>query len=86
LTGDLNTTLLGEYIWLAYDTRYGEGNQFVVAASYYVSDSMRSINLYRIIFGKTLYLWQKDVLLVSINDIPSVTFENGAIMYLDSNT
>ena len=38
LTGDKDTFLLGEYIWLSYDSLYGEGNQFVVAATHYESD------------------------------------------------
>jgi hypothetical protein len=49
--GDVNTTLLGEYIWLSYDGLPGQSQQPIIAASYYLSPTTRSINLYKVLEG-----------------------------------
>jgi len=58
----------------------------VIAASYYLSDTLRAINLYKIVGGAFLTLWQQDALFISVNDIDSLTFESGTIMYVESET
>jgi hypothetical protein len=49
---------LGEYIWIAKDTSPGKNDEnIIIAASYQISDKIRSINLYKMASGN-LTLWQ----------------------------
>jgi len=85
--GDVNTTLLGEYIWLSKDGLPGSGQQPIIAASYYVSPTQRSINLYKVRDNDfNLFLWQKDALVISTESISSLKFESGVFMYLENST
>ena len=47
--GDSETLFLGEYVWLAYSGLPGQSYQPIIAASYFLSSNLRSINLYKML-------------------------------------
>jgi len=49
---------LGEFVWIGYDSPPDSNKQqVVVAASYFYSQELRAINLYKIVGGSNLTLW-----------------------------
>lgn len=78
---------LGEFVLIGYDSPPDSNTQqIVVAASYKVSNQLSSINLYKLVNGQSLTLWQQDALLISTADIGTLTFESGMFMYIESST
>lgn len=83
---------LGEYVWVGSDYLPNQGgnatnkNEYlIIAASSYASETTRYINFYKEVADETvseLYLWQPKVAEINLQDMHTVSFGTGQLMWV----